>query len=97
MGRNERCQLLGKDVLGGVRYAPAIDAYVPPAPFNPGGNELIEGADGLEDLTVPSIICGTRQDHLYCFQHRILNSISWDHVSTGAAESIIDEFTNLGG
>ena len=40
-------------MLGGVRYAPAIDAYVPPAPFNPGSNELIEGADSLEDLTEP--------------------------------------------
>ena len=54
MGRNGRCKLLGKDVLGGVRYAPAIDAYIPPAPFNPGSNEFIEGADRLEDLTVPS-------------------------------------------
>ena len=58
MGRNGGCKLLGKDVLGGVRYAPAIDAYVPPAPFNPGSNEPIEGADSLEDLTIPSIICG---------------------------------------
>ena len=40
-------------------YAPAINVYVPPIPFNPGNNELIEGADNFEDLTVPSIICGT--------------------------------------
>ncbi len=46
-------------------YAPAINVYVPPTPFNPGNNEVIEGADNLEDLTVPSIICGTRQDYLY--------------------------------
>ena len=65
IGRNGRCKLLGKDVLGGVMYAPAINAYVPPAPFNPGNNELNEGADSLENVTVPSIICGTRQDYLY--------------------------------
>ena len=55
----------GKDVLGGVMYAPAIDAYVPSAPSNPGDNDPLGGADRFGDLTVPSMICGTRQDHLH--------------------------------
>ena len=58
-GKEREVQADGKDVLGGVLYAPAIDAYVPSAPSNPGNNEPSEGAD-LEDFTVASIICGTR-------------------------------------
>ena len=64
-------------------YAPAINAYVPPAPFNPGNNKFNEGADSLEDiLSLPLLVVRTRTlyiDSWYLQQHYLGTRLYWSH------------------